>query len=54
MTRQEQSLDGCFEGCSEKAAVLLAGLSKPLAAPATDPGMIGDRRRYGLRARFRF
>ena len=43
-----------FESYIEKTTLLLAGLDAPLAAPATDLGIIGERRRYGVRASFRF
>jgi iron complex outermembrane receptor protein len=43
-----------FESYIEKTTLLLAGLNSPLAAPATDLGIIGERRRYGVRASFRF
>ena len=43
-----------FESYIEKTTLLLAGLNTPLAAPATDLGIIGERRRYGVRASFRF
>ena len=43
-----------FESYIEKTTLQLAGLDAPLAAPATDLGIIGDLRRYGVRASFRF
>ena len=43
-----------FESYIERTTLLLAGLTTPIAAPATDLGIIGDRRRYGVRASFRF
>lgn len=43
-----------FDSYIEKTTLLLAGLNSPLAAPATDLGITGDRRRYGVRASFKF
>jgi iron complex outermembrane receptor protein len=43
-----------FESYIEKTTLLLAGLDAPLAAPATDLGIIGDLRRYGVRASLKF
>ena len=37
-----------FESYIERTTLVLAGL------PTSDVGIIGDRRRYGVRARFRF
>jgi iron complex outermembrane receptor protein len=42
-----------FEAYIEKTTLLLAGINFP-GAPATDLGIIGDLRRYGVRASWRF